>query len=121
MDRARSWRSSRPRWRICRRFWWTHTSIAGTPRTHGPYFWWGRNPAKGPDNFCLGHLDAIKGGLAAASFFANHPEFYNAATSSYTDANAYLVFSVGPDGQPEVLNPDLPVPDLSVTILPTAS
>ena len=80
------------------------------PPDSRPYFWWGRNPALGPDGFCLGHLDAIRGGFAAAVFFADYPEFYNAATSSYTDANAYLVFSVGPDGQPEVLNPAYPSP-----------
>jgi hypothetical protein len=73
------------------------------------YVYWGRNPAISPSGDTLGHLDAITG-FTAATIFEQHPEFYNPATFSYADPNAFLVYSLGPDRMHQVLNPSYPSP-----------
>ena len=69
---------------------------------------WGANDKRDSANNYLGQLDAVRGGTAAATFFANYPDFYNSTTGQYKDASAWLLFSLGPDQLYAVLKPAYP-------------
>ena len=70
---------------------------------------WAANDKRDSANNYLGQLDAIKGGAAATTFFANYPDFYKPANGgTYKDSASWLVFSLGPDQAYAVLKPAYP-------------